>query len=174
MTSIAATVETVAGAAGADTAFAPGAPSLPVAEPSLLLLALASGTPGRAIGNADTSHPGLRCGSVPGGVERHRRRPGAVCVRAPLDARRWPGSASRYAGPSCENLIINDDLVLGLLQLHQLAELGGLTRLALADHLSRGPEQADNPALAVAVTVKDACPRLPYDLLNPRSISSSN
>ena len=51
----------------------------------------------------------------------------------------------------------------------QLAELGGLTRLALADHLSRGLEQADNLALDAAVTVKDACALvLTYDLLNPR------
>jgi hypothetical protein len=70
ITSVAATVETVAALADADAAFAPSAPSLAVAEPSLLLLALASGGLGKAIGNADPFHTlGFRCGFVRGGEE---------------------------------------------------------------------------------------------------------
>ena len=63
ITSIAATVQT-------DASLTPGAPSLAVAEPSLLLLALPSDALGRVIGNADTFHAlGYRCGFVFGGVE---------------------------------------------------------------------------------------------------------
>jgi hypothetical protein len=54
LTSTAATVGTGAALADADAGVTPGAPSLAVAEPSLLLLVLASGALGRAIGNADT------------------------------------------------------------------------------------------------------------------------
>src|SRR5215831_7640056 len=54
------------------------------------------------------------------------------------------------------------------LQLYQLAELGGLTGLAFADHLGRGLEDADDLALAAAVTVENTRFGRAHHLLNQR------
>jgi hypothetical protein len=40
-------------------------------------------------------------------------------------------------GPAGIDFVVDNDLILGLLELDQLAELGGLAGLALADHLGR-------------------------------------
>src|SRR5271166_2263565 len=166
---IAAALETMSALAHTDASLAPGAPSLPVAEPPLLLLPLARRALGRPIGNAHTFHSlGFRCGFVLGGVEAGIGSDQARCtsqLRSMHFDRR--DQQVHIAGPLREDLIVNDDLVLGLLQLHQLAKLGWLTRLALADHFGRWLEQADNLALAAAVAVEDTCLGLTYNLLDP-------
>ena len=67
---IPASVETMPTLAYTDASLAPGAPSLAAAEPALLLLALAVGALGGAIGKADTfDASGVRRDLVFGGVE---------------------------------------------------------------------------------------------------------
>src|SRR5215510_1052190 len=67
---IAASVETMPTLADADAPLASGAPSLATAEPALLLLALAVGALGGAIGYANTfDASGVRRTLVLGGVE---------------------------------------------------------------------------------------------------------
>ena len=53
----------------------------------------------------------------------------------------------RIIRPPSIHLIVDDDLVLCLLQLHQLAEFGGPGRLSLTDHLGRtGHYRINGPA----------------------------
>src|SRR5271166_4176301 len=56
----------------------------------------------------------------------------------------------------------------GARALHQFAKLSRLGRLALADHLGRWLEDADNLAFAPGVAAEDAGHGLAHDLLNPR------
>ena len=51
--------------------------------------------------------------------------------------------------PAGMDFVVDDDLILGLLELDQLAELGGLAGFALADHLGRRLEQADQLVLGM-------------------------
>src|SRR5437867_2513385 len=68
---VTAAVEPVAALDHADASLAAGAPLLTIAEPALLLLALAFGAFGRAIGNADPLDSfRFRCRLVLIGIER--------------------------------------------------------------------------------------------------------
>jgi hypothetical protein len=92
-----ATAETVPPLGNTDATFASGSPSLAVAEPALLLLALPLRALGGAVGNAnpfDTlrfSPPLRSCWN------RTRRPPPPTAVSAPTfpDACRWPRSTGR-------------------------------------------------------------------------------
>src|SRR5215472_3396976 len=173
---IAASVETMPTLADADAPLAPGAPSLAAAEPALLLLTLARGTLGRAIGNADTFDAfGVRGDLVLGGVEasvsrEQVRYPSQHC-RVHLN--RWDQQV-RITRPLGIHFIVDDDLVFRLLQLHQLAKLSRLGRLALADHLGRWLEDADDLASAAGLAPENAGLGLAHDLLNPRHHSVEN
>jgi hypothetical protein len=68
-------------------------------------------------------------------------------------------------GTAIIDFVVDDDLVLGLLQLDHLAELVGLGRLALANDLGRGLEQAEKLVGKARVATKDARPRLLHHLL---------
>ena len=57
-------------------------------------------------------------------------------------------------GAAVVDLIVDDDLVLGLLQLDHLAKLVGLGRLAFADDLRRRLEQAEKLAFGARVAAK--------------------
>jgi hypothetical protein len=72
------------------------------------------------------------------------------------------------AGTPVVDLVINYDLVLGLLQLHHLAELVRLAGFALANDLGRRLEQAENLAFGMRVAAEDARSRLFHDLLDQR------
>jgi len=127
-----------------------GAPLLSVAEPARLLLALARGALGRAVGDADAPHalaPGGRL--VLAGVEAGVSRQEVWRASKHGDVRVERGKQQVViAGPAVIDLIVDDDLVLRLLELDHLAELGRLGRLALADDLGRWLEQGET-----------ACPR---------------
>ncbi len=70
ITAISTTVQAVPSLAHADAPLAPGAPSLPVAEPALLLLTFTDGALVGAIGNADPfDTSGVRCDLVLGGIK---------------------------------------------------------------------------------------------------------
>ena len=56
--------------------------------------------------------------------------------------------------------------MFGLLNLHQLAELGGLARLALADHLGLRFKYAHDLAFGSGVATENPLLSLPYDLLD--------
>src|SRR6185312_3270465 len=74
----------------------------------------------------------------------------------------------RIMRPLRVNLIVGDDLVLGLLQLHHLAELIRLAGLALADDLSRRFEQTEQLTFAPRVAAEDSSPGLLHDLPDAR------
>src|SRR5262245_51311719 len=74
----------------------------------------------------------------------------------------------RIMRPLSEDLVIGNDLVLGLLQLHHLAELVRLAGLALTNDLGRGLEQAEQLALAARVAAEQAYPGLLHDLPDAR------
>src|SRR5262249_11785610 len=128
---VAAAAEPMPAFDDADAPFAAGAPLLAVAEPALLLLAPAFRALGRAVGDADAFDTlRLRGGLVSVGIERGIRRDQAGRASQqdlmPLDR---GNEDVRIVGALRVNFVIDDDLVLGLLQLHHLAELvrlGGL------------------------------------------------
>jgi hypothetical protein len=63
---------------------------------------------------------------------------------------------------------VDHDLVLGLLQLHHLAELVRLAGLAFANDLRRWLEQAEDLAFGVCIAAEDARSRLLHHLLDQR------
>src|SRR5262245_29083925 len=132
---IPASVETMPTLAYADAPLAPGAPSLAAAE-AARLLALAIGALGGVIGNADTfDASGMRrdlvLGGVEAGISREQVRYPSQHCRVPLN--RWDQPV-RIIRPLGIHVIVNDDLVLRLLQLHELAKLSRHGRFAFADH----------------------------------------
>src|SRR4029453_2498101 len=70
------------------------------------------------------------------------------------------------AWPLVVDLVVRDDLLFGLLELDHLAEFGRLTRLALANDLGLGLEQADDLARSMRIALVDAFACLANDLLN--------
>src|SRR5271166_830863 len=71
-------------------------------------------------------------------------------------------------GAAVIDFIVDNDLVLGLLQLDHLAELVGLGRLALANDLRRRLEQAEKLPFDMRVAAKEARPCLFHHLPHPR------
>ena len=63
----------------------------------------------------------------------------------------------------CADLIVSDDLTVGFLQLHHVAELGGLGRLPLADHLGVGLEDAQDLIGMMGIALEHASARLRED-----------
>ena len=91
---ISAPLETVSALAHTDAPLTPRAPSLPVAEPSLLLLLLARGALAAAIGDADPFDAfGFRRRLVLGGIEPGISGDEARVIPALLRAPRSPASA---------------------------------------------------------------------------------
>src|ERR1700740_726404 len=70
-------------------------------------------------------------------------------------------------GPLVIDLEVDHDLVLGLLQLHHLAEFVGLARFAFADDLRRGLKHAQKLNLRARIAAIDPSPGLFHDLLYP-------
>jgi hypothetical protein len=66
------------------------------------------------------------------------------------------------------DLVVGEDLLFGLLHLHQLAEFGGLASLALANDICLRFEQADDLVGRMCVALIDALPGLADDLSNAR------
>src|SRR5271166_84893 len=62
----------------------------------------------------------------------------------------------RIIGPPSVDLVIDDDLVLCLLQLHHLSELVWLARLPLANDFGRWLKQAEELAFTARVAAEDA------------------
>jgi hypothetical protein len=132
----------------ADAPLAPGPPFLAVAEPALLLLALARSTLGGAIGNANPLDTfGLGSGFVDGGVEA---RIGCNQTR-----RATQHGFMRFDGWDQErgvvralivDLVVDHDLVFRFLQLDELAKFVGLARLPLANDLGTSSLRRSRPA----------------------------
>src|SRR5271169_5829398 len=137
---VAAAAEPVSAFEHADASLASGAPFLAVAEPALLLFALALGAFGGAIGNADAFDAlCFRRHLVLGGVEcgicsNQARSASEPCLMG------FDGSDQqvRIAGTLIVDFVVGHDLVFGLLQFHHLAELVRLAGLAFADDLRCG------------------------------------
>src|SRR5271166_2370269 len=118
---ISAPVEAMSSLAHTDAALAPGAPSLPVAEPALFLLAPALGAFGGAIGNADSFDASGLCrdlvlAGVEAGVSGKQVRCTPELCHVHLNRR---DQQIRIIGPLSIHLIVDDDLVLRLQQLHR-------------------------------------------------------
>ena len=112
----------------ADAALASGAPFLAVAEPALLLQALALGTLARAIGNAHALDAlrlrrRLVFSGVEAGVRRHQPRRAAEHRLMAFNRRKQQILVAR---PLLVDLVIGDNLVFRFLQFHHLAEFVGL------------------------------------------------
>src|SRR6516225_7678226 len=126
LASVSAAVQTVPSLDHADAALGAGPPLLPLAEPALLLLALALRALGGAIRDANALDAFGLCGGlvfarVEAGIGGHQVR------RAPQP--RLMGLDRRHqdilvAGPPIVDLIGDDDLVLRLLQFDHFAEFG--------------------------------------------------
>src|SRR6202166_1445839 len=101
---------------------------------------------------------------------RHLLPPCAADAPALLDASRWRLSAgpNRSDADHIIDLVVDHDLVLGLLQLHHLAELVRLAGLTFANDLRRWLEQAEEFAFGVCVTAEDTRSRLLHHLLDQR------
>jgi hypothetical protein len=69
-------------------------------------------------------------------------------------------------GPFVINFKIDDDLILRFLNLHHLAEFGGLARLAFPNGFRAGLEHAEQLAFIVRIPVEHPCFGLPHQLLN--------
>src|SRR6516165_3606460 len=145
---IAAALEAMPTLADADASLASGTPSLSVAEPTLLLLTLAADTLAAVVGDADPLDTsglchGLVLARVEPSVSGDQARHAPQLCRVHIDR---GDQQIRVMRPLGIDFIIDDDLVLRLLQLHQLAKFGRLGRLALADYLGRWLEDADDLA----------------------------
>src|SRR5260370_17163379 len=66
------------------------------------------------------------------------------------------------------DLVVHHELIFGLLDLHQLAKLGGLGSLALANRLGVRLEQAQDLVAIMLVATQDAGPRLGHDAAHQR------
>ena len=170
VTTIAATLQAMSTLADTDASLASGAPSLPVAQPSLLLLTLAARTLAAVVGDADAldtsgSCRGLVLVRVEAGVSCDQAGDASQLCRMYLD--RWDQQI-RVRRASCIHFVVNDDLVLCLLQLYQLAKFGGLGRLALTDHFGRWLEDTDDLAHAPSIAPVDAGLGLTKNLLSTR------
>src|SRR5258708_29808080 len=155
-------METVAPLDHTDASFASGAPFLAIAEPSLLLLAFALGTVARGNRNGDAqeSHC-FRRRPVPGGIEpgirRYQSRHAPQLRLMGCDGR---DQEIAIVWSLSIDVIVDDDLVFGFLQLDHLAELVGLAGLALADDLGRRFEHAENLVCNMGVATEEASPGL--------------
>ena len=114
---IAATLQPMPTLADADASLASGTPSLPVAEPTLLLLTLAAGALGAVVGNADPLDTfGFCRGLVPAGMEpsisRDQARDASQLCRMYLDR---GDQQIRVMRPLRIYFVVNDNLVFRLL-----------------------------------------------------------
>jgi hypothetical protein len=111
---ISAPVEAMPSLAHTDASLAPGAPSLPAAQPALFLLAPAVGAFGGATGNADSFDASGLCrelilGRVETGVSGEQVRYTSQLCRVLLDRR---DQQIRIIGSLGIHLIVDDDLVV--------------------------------------------------------------
>src|SRR6266481_2753397 len=167
---VATSVQPMAPLKEADPTFTSGSPLLSTAKPALLLERLALGTPVSEVRDGDTLDAVL----ARGGFVAYREE-----TRIGSDQPGWPPELllmSRQRGYEqvrvpwalVVNLVMRDDLLLGLLDLDHLAELGGLSGFALADDFGVWFEQAHELAGHMRVAVEDAFACLPHHLLNTR------
>src|SRR5579863_1177625 len=142
----------------ADAPLASGAPFLTLLEPTLLLPLLARNALGGVAGNRDWLHSLLlSLGFIRGREETRIGRHQLGDALKPWDVL----FQSRYqsggvGGPLIIDLVVGDDLVLGFLDLDQLAELIGLIGFSLADHFCVCFKQAQEFALGVSVASEDS------------------
>src|SRR5438034_9533173 len=120
-----------------DAAFTAGAPFLKLLEPTLLLPLLAGGALGVMARNRYPSDVHLLIlGFVSRGKESRIRRYGLWSASELFDMLLQTSFQQGGVGrPLLAHVVMRDDLVLRLLHHDQLAELIGLVRLALANHL---------------------------------------
>src|SRR5437870_2015364 len=154
----------------ADATLAAGAPLLRLAEPALLLQLLALAALGAAVGNGDPlDAKGVRGGFI---ADREGAFVGGHQVRHARELLFMDGERGQQqvhvAGARVIDGVVSDDLPFGFLDLHHLAELGGLGRFAFADDFGVGLEQAHQFARAARIAVDDALAGLPHDLLHAR------
>src|SRR5262249_19529247 len=114
---ITATLEPMPTLADADASLASGTPSLPVAEPTLLLLMLAAGTLGSVVGNAHALDTfgfcrGLVLTRIEPSISRVPARDASERCRMYLDR---GDQQIRVMRPLRIHLVINDNLVFRLL-----------------------------------------------------------
>src|SRR5947209_1337547 len=130
----------------ADTSFAACAPTLRLLEPATPFHLFALRTTCVAVRYRDPFHTLLLYGPL----LRLRIVTGIRCYQSQqasyLAFVRLHGAQQQIAiaRPLVEHFIMCDDLILGFLHLHQLAELGGLAGLTLADNLAVRLEQTDD------------------------------
>ena len=143
----------VAAFENADTTFTAGAPFLKLFEPTLLLPLFACSAFGVVAGNRDLANShllgfGFVRGREESGICGHELRYTSELFDVFLQTSYQLGSVSR---PLLAHLVMRDDLVLGLLNQDQFAELIGLMRLALADHLGVRLEDAEQLPLGPGI-----------------------
>src|ERR1700687_2420600 len=130
---VAAAAEPVSPFDDADASLASGAPFLAVAEPALLLFALALGAFGGAVGNADALDAlcfrhRLVVGGVECGIRGHQARNASEPCLMGFDG---PDQQVRIAGTPIVDFVVGHNLVFGLPRLSHFAEFGRLASLAL-------------------------------------------
>src|SRR5260370_1275632 len=91
--------------------------------------------------------------------DRQTRRPSEELLVS--DQRRFPQRLIRHPGRT--DRVVGDELGLGLLDLDELAELGRLGRLALADSFGVGFEDAEHFVGIVGVAAQHPSPGLGHD-----------
>src|SRR6516164_7095736 len=154
---IAAAVEPVPSFEHADPALAPRPPFLPLAEPAFLLVLASGRAVGRTIRDRDPLHPQRVClPLIFRGVKTSiTSQPlGRPPQPLPMQAHRCQ-QQGRVGRPLPAHRIVGNNLILGFLYLHQLAELGRLAHFALADDFRRGFEHAHDLARRVGDTSKN-------------------
>ena len=164
---VATAVQAMAALEETDPAFAACAPLLSVAEPAFLLEPLSLRTAlGREVGDGDSLDAadlrGERIamrekGGIGGEQIRHATQ------KLPMHVKSGKQQIA-VRGTLRVDLVVRDDLRFGFLDLHHLAELGGLGGFALTDHLGVRLEEAHELAGNVRVALEEALTCLMHDL----------
>jgi hypothetical protein len=130
---VAAACQSIAPFEHADTPLAPGAVSLAATKPALTLHERLFGMRFSKSGNADSRDTRLLGGPLVGGrpkapIGRQQARRVTEGANMGIDGRGYQGP---IFGSPLVDLVVDHDLILGLLDLDQLTELGGLEVLPL-------------------------------------------
>src|SRR5437773_2175275 len=154
-----------------DAAFTPGAPFPKLLEPTLLLPLLAGGALGVMARNRYPADAHLlSLGFVSRGKESRIRRYGLWSASELFDMLLQTSFQQGGVGrPLLAHVVMRNDLVLRLLHHDQLAELIGLVRLTLANHLGVRLQYAEQLAVGLGVGAEHPLPCLAQDLLHPRN-----
>jgi len=168
LTAIATPVQSVPSLENADPAFASGAPALTLFERALFLMSPPLLAPCIPVGYRNIFHThflqfflvGLR---VEPGVCRHDPWQQARLLLVYFDCIH---QQCGVAGTLIIDFEMRNDLVLGFLHLHQVAELRRLARFSFADNLGLRFEDTHELLIELRVPAKHARPRLFRYLLN--------